>query len=122
MTPDEANKASKRPGHGLDLLYATPGSAAMMPLEPGVFAIAPGAGVFAGAPPTAASQLGIATPSPTPPAVVTTPGFPVARTILTDTLLKLYPHADPRQILAAADVAVTVMETTWTGFNFGDLE
>ena len=117
MTPDEANKASKRPRHGLDLLYATRESAAIMALEPGVFAIAPGAGVSTGAPATTASQLGITTPSPTPPAVVNTPVFPDARTILTETLLKLYPHADPHQILAAADVAVVVMENNVDGFR-----
>jgi len=107
LTPDAANKASKRPCHGLDLLHTARG---MAQLEPGVFVIALGDGVSTRAPLTNAGQWGIATPSSTPPTIVNALGFPAAKATLIDALFKMYPHSDAGQILAAADAAVAVME------------
>jgi len=117
LTPDQSNRAAQRPGHGLDLQNGIPGSAAVggHELVP-PFSPLDGAGWSFNPAPRATFFNGYV-PAPLPsPAHTVDPGSSTAREMLSEALVRIYPHFLPAKILEAIEAVVQIMEDTpwWT--------
>jgi hypothetical protein len=109
LSPEAANKAAQRPSHGLDLQNGLPGSPTSGAHDLLVPPFSPLDMSWGFNPAPHFMQGNIPAPLPSPANTVD-PGYFAARSMLSETLLQVYPNASQGKILEAVEAAFAVME------------